>query len=259
MRDLLDFATELRSAGFVLDGSVVADGEWHRPRIEGDRPGTLNGAYIISQREGTLRGTYGDWKTQEWISWNPSVDTHRVSKVMDTWLPASRRSTQRTVDFGAIWNQAAPADPSHPYLIRKGVRPFGIRQTRGQLLIPVRRIDGVLTGIQRIAADGEKRFYKGTKKAGAFHVIGEWENTVLIAEGYATAATCHMLTGCCTVVAFDASNLSPVGRSLREAFPFARLIFMADDDEVGRREASRAKEISRGAVLNPNQLPKEIK
>lgn len=247
-----DFVRELRNYGFALNGPAIADGKWHPHDIVSDKRGSKNGRYILNEQDGRLWGTYGDWKTGTWINWKGVSDGRSSSPT----LAAARttRTVSATTDFLRMWNSAAPADPAHPYLIRKAVLPFGIRHSKGQLLIPVRRIDGTLVGLQRISANGKKRFYKGTKKQSAFHQIGEGRGTLLIAEGYATAASCYMATGICSIVAFDAGNLEHVGRVIRSAFPYARLVFAADDDDRGRQEALRASEIVRGSVLNPNDI-----
>jgi len=63
----------------------------------------------------------------------------------------------------AEWNGAALAPESHPYLIRKGIRPNTARiDTHGNLLIPVYGLDGEIQSLQRIAPDGQKRFFKGS-------------------------------------------------------------------------------------------------
>lgn len=134
-----------------------------------------------------------------------------------------------------LWDNVAreeiPAD--HPYLIAKGVKPFGIRwQSSGNLLVvPVRDIDGVLHGLQFISADGCKKFKTGTVKTGHFHKIGRTkDNTIIIAEGYATAASIHQATGHAVIVAYDAGNLLPVAQTIRSKYPDMIIIIAADDD-----------------------------
>lgn len=136
-----------------------------------------------------------------------------------------------------LWDNVAleeiPAD--HPYLIAKGVKAFGIRwQSSGNLLVvPVRDIDGVLHGLQFISADGCKKFKTGTVKTGHFHKIGRTkDNTIIIAEGYATGASIHQATGHAVVVAFDAGNLLPVAQVIRSKFPDMTIIIAADNDQA---------------------------
>jgi putative DNA primase/helicase len=111
--------------------------------------------------------------------------------------------------------------------MRKGVRAYGIYRNetgplelsagedkpqiwsgKGALLIPICDIDGALMGAQSIADNGFKLFPRGAALAGG-HLIGDVaeDGRLLIAEGYATAATLHEATGLTVVVAFNAGNL----------------------------------------------------
>lgn len=124
-------------------------------------------------------------------------------------------------------------------------------------MVPLCR-DGALVGLQFIGADGGKRFLTGTPKAGAWHLIGDADHapTVAIAEGYATAATVHGLSGWPVAVAFDAGNLLAVAKALRRRKPDAELILAADDDRgtpgnPGLTKAQQAAEAVGGLVCAP--------
>ena len=62
----------------------------------------------------------------------------------------------------------------------------------------------------------EKQYWpKGLNKQGHYHLIGGTPRDILlIAEGYATAATLHAATNHPIAVAFDAGNLQPVATAL---------------------------------------------
>ena len=65
-----------------------------------------------------------------------------------------------------------------------------------------------------------------------------------IAEGFATGATIHEATGYPVAVAFNAGNLVPVAKAIRERFAELRLIVCADDDAAaeGNPGISKATE-----------------
>ena len=90
-----------------------------------------------------------------------------------------------------------PDSGTSEYLKRKGVRAYGLRFSRGSIVVPVRDERGDLVGLQFIDGEGAKKFLTGTAKRGAWHWVGELGNRgpVAIAEGYATAATIHEATG----------------------------------------------------------------
>jgi putative DNA primase/helicase len=124
------------------------------------------------------------------------------------------------------------ATNDHPYLKRKGVKGYGLKLLKETLLVPVQDESGTLHGIQFVQSDGSKRFKSGTDKTGHFCSIGIIQNnTVVIAEGYATAASIHQGTGHSTLVAFDSGNLLSVAKAVREKHPDRVIILAADNDQ----------------------------
>jgi len=161
---------------------------------------------------------------------------------------------------------------SSAYLTRKGVEPYGVRfGADGWLLVPVRDALGKLWNVQRIAPDKpasgpDKLFLKGGRKSGLWHWCGDPAGTgvLLIAEGYATAASLHQATGRSVAVAFDAGNLAHVAKALRKAYPAALLVLCGDDDvqtfarvghNPGRDKATAAAGAVHGLTVFPEGLP----
>jgi putative DNA primase/helicase len=182
----------------------------------------------------------------------------------------------------AQWDGASEQGES-PYLVRKGVQPHGVRfAVGGWVLVPLRDGAGKLWNLQRIApakpenGAPEKLFLKGGRKSGLWHQVGELASgdgtdpegsglaVLLIAEGYATAATLHEATGYPVAVAFDAGNLQHVARALRQLHPAALLAVCGDDDQdteretgtnPGRVKAAAAARTVHGLALFPKGLP----
>lgn len=172
----------------------------------------------------------------------------------------------------ALWEQASEpseaTDPA-PYLVRKGVQPYGVRVAPGGwLLVPMRDESGTLWNVQRIApakpADDapEKLFTKGGRKSGCWHWCGDPAGApvLLAAEGYATAASIHQATGYPVAVAFDAGNLVHVSKTLRQLYPSALLVLCGDDDlatfaargfNPGRSKAEACARAVRGLAVFP--------
>jgi antirestriction protein ArdC/phage/plasmid primase-like uncharacterized protein len=137
--------------------------------------------------------------------------------------------------------------------------------------------------MQSISPEGEKRFEPGSKKSGAMFLIGDRQfrqiyfdqkqpqsllqdlvnkPTILVAEGYATAATIHQATGLPVAVAFDAGNLRPVAEALKRKFPEAELTVCADHDHsrkinVGLEKAYEAGRAVGAAVIFPQFTDEE--
>jgi putative DNA primase/helicase len=133
---------------------------------------------------------------------------------------------------GAESDQAAVSE--HAYLKAKGVGAHGVRIQGDLLLVPMRDEDGKLQNVQRISAT-EKRYLPGGRKTGMHHMLAAscsgLPDVILIAEGYATAASCCEAMGLLTtVVAFDAGNLRPVAESIHAQYPAALIVICADND-----------------------------
>lgn len=187
---------------------------------------------------------------------------------------AEREARQREAAELAAqrWALASERGES-PYLVRRGVRSYGVRYLPGgALLVPMRNAAGDLCNVQSIAperpADGspEKLFLKGGRKSGLWHWCGDPANApaLLVCEGYATGATLHEATGRPVAVAFDAGNLVHVAKAIRKAHPAALIVLCADNDhetEVktgrnpGRDKAQEAARAVRGVAVWPEALP----
>ncbi len=170
-----------------------------------------------------------------------------------------------------LWDAASESGKS-AYLARKGVQAVGVRFTAdGWLLVPVRDAAGKLWNLQRVAPERarygtDKLFIKGGRKSGLWHWCGEpaGADVLLIAEGYATAASLHQATGRPVAVAFDAGNLVNVAKAVRQAYPAALLVLCGDDDQAteartgtntGRVKATAAARAVDGLAVFPEALP----
>ena len=92
-------------------------------------------------------------------------------------------------------------------------------------------------------------------------VLGELkaDSPVIIAEGYATAATIHQATGLPVIAAFNAGNIAPVAQVYRDRHPERTVIIAGDNDHqkeadhnVGRRKAEEAAVSVGGYTLLPD-------
>lgn len=140
----------------------------------------------------------------------------------------------------------------HPYLAAKRVKQHNAIISNGALCIPVIDRNGQRVGMQKISADGEKRFTKGMPIIGKFSVIGgPITDFAYIAEGWATAASVHEATGKPAVFALNAGNVGSVIRELRDVKPNAELVLAADNDDAGRKAATAAAQYGVAAYFPP--------
>jgi putative DNA primase/helicase len=242
-----------------LDWLPAADGELHRFHVPGDRAGSCNGWYVL--HSGAIAaGAFGSWKAAEvhrWCSREP-IDQHEAELVRQRIEEARRQREaeqhqrqQQAAEFAhRWWSNARRADPGHPYLQTKQVRAHGLRQRGDQLLVPL-YLDGVLANLQRIGADGGKRFLRGGRITGCYSPLGSIApgSRLYVCEGWATGATLHEHTGQPVACAMNAGNLKPVALALRAKYgDQVDLVIAGDDDRQTPGNPGRAAAIATALV-----------
>lgn len=179
------------------------------------------------------------------------------------------------------------AGRDHPYLQRKRVDVHGLLlneigplainggapspqhwSAKGDLIVPIHDLGRRLISAQTIDAQGIKTFPRGGRIVGGHHLIGTFRPSapLVIAEGYATAASIHELTGLAVAVAFNAGNLESVATAFRDAHPDLPILIACDNDHhkprglrpngvpkanAGRDAAERAAATTGATVLLP--------
>ncbi len=277
---ITEFADALQLAGLVVKGAPVMDGKRHRVDVDGDKAGRKSGVYI-GHLDDYPAGYIHNHKTGEEIRWKASRPTsgmsqqerdrfrEKIGRERDA-RDAERRRTETVVAHKAtaMWNRAKPVR-AHAYLTRKAVGAHGLKQDRyGNLLVPMRDVAGKIWSLQTIDQDGAKLYLKDGRKVGTHAVLGTLAPgmPIVIAEGYATAATMREVTGLPTIAAFDSGNLLDVARAYREADPTRPIIFAGDNDHhlprreaplpnVGLDKATAAVEAVGGVLLLPVFTP----
>lgn len=265
------FRDAMAAAGLKTPDPIVPDGKLRRVHVEGDRRGTKHGWYVL-HLDGLPAGAFGSWRAGVQHSWHMEANgarsdeeraqiRERIDAARRKRAAEEERRRKRAAEKARrMWEQAGPADPEHPYLVARQVKPHGIRQIGSRLVIPVRDADGKFTGLQFIGAEAEKRFLTDTVKKGAYHRIGVSSGVVIICEGYATGASVHEATGHAVAVAFDAGNLRPVAEAIRaKVGPDTRIILAADDDHrtEGNPGVTKARDAARvvGGVVAIPRFP----
>ncbi len=238
------FRQALAAAGLAPSGdlNLVGDGKLQRYRIEGDKAGSRNGWAVLYSHP-VMAGAFGSWKTGESHTWcekrsdkapTPAerAELQRQMKAAQAARSAELANVQASARQRAakLWATAHPATNAHPYLQRKQIGAYGIRQLRDMLVIAARDVQGELHTLQFISADGSKRFLTGGRIVGCYFAIGRPLDSLLLCEGLATASTLHQATGRAVAVAFNCGNLVAVARALRSKFPTLRMIVCADND-----------------------------
>ena len=150
------------------------------------------------------------------------------------------------------------------YFHEKRIGAHGARISRahrypGWNVIP-KIVDDAIAGLQFIAnfrgSDGKipkRNLGVGLQALGAYFAIGDATDKILVAEGFATAATLHEQTGKMCVVAFGTGGLIPVAKVIRAKYTDAGIIICGDNDSHGKgqRAANEAARAIGGKVFIP--------
>lgn len=227
-------------------------GEWHCRQC--DEPNHGDGLDLIARSQGITI----------------TAAAQKVSSVLggDTRTPEPKpaREKPQTDIAGKVAALTAKASPGQSaYLTSKGLQcPFPMLSD-GSLLLVLKNGAGATTGAQVIKPDGSKRLVAGTVKKGSFCVVnsGETPETVIIAEGLATALSVQQFRPDATIItAIDAGNLLSVAQVMRQRYPDAQIIIAADNDikpgepNTGKSAAEKTAKAVSGWVALPQSEEK---
>jgi putative DNA primase/helicase len=237
--------------------------EWSRPcESFNERDAIVTWKSIRPRGRTTIATLFHEAKKYGWTppQSSPAVNPERPKPLVERHVEddetAKKERLQTATKAVAILNLTSPAAADHPYLLRKGVEPLdtfreidatvcasilGYRPaSRGNLLsgrllvIPITQGDG-LSSVELIDEQGRKSGLKGRgSRAGAYWATdslskGNGEGlTLLIGEGVATVLSARAATGHIGIAAFSEGNLFAVSSRMRQSFPAAELILLAD-------------------------------
>ncbi|MDS4068974.1 MAG: DUF927 domain-containing protein [Candidatus Competibacter sp.] len=274
----------------IVYRDVPADGRWYETDLDGDRRGRGDGR--IRLFPGGEGGIVCNWKgeTRPFFAADDSTltdaerterDRKRREVIRQIQQEEARRRAEAARKAAAIWEVATAAKADHPYLSRKQVSPAAtLREadagavaalldyapkSRGEPLAGRLLVAPVKIGIQMSTAElideaGRKSAIAGGAKAGGYWAaqpLPEGDGaglTLLIGEGVATILSATEATGCSSIAALSCGNLPAVARAMRERYPAARLVILADMGN-GQKDAEDAARSVGGLVALPDFGP----
>ncbi|HCJ4282396.1 TPA: zincin-like metallopeptidase domain-containing protein [Legionella pneumophila] len=281
-----EFKAALMSIGAIVSGGhPIMDGKPHRIGTEGDKNGEKAGFYVAhldgipaGYIKNNRTGAELNWKCKGYILNDEQKATFKAEalehqQTRQRELEAKQKST--ALKLQQKLSMMTEVEEPTPYMQSKGIQVHpGVytNEERKLTCIPAIDSNGAIWTVQYIGEDGAKRFAKDSRKEGCFHVIGGIDKladtpVIVIAEGYATAATIKEATELPAVIsAFDAGNLKSVAKALHEKYPHKRIIIAADDDKhleltrginTGKEKAVEAASGVGGLVIVPTFAPQE--
>ncbi|HBJ7662073.1 TPA: DUF1738 domain-containing protein [Legionella pneumophila] len=281
-----EFKAALISLGAIVSGEhPIMDGKPHRISTEGDKNGEKAGFYVAhldgipaGYIKNNRTGAELNWKCKGYILTDEQKATLKAEalehqQTRQRELEAKQKSTALRLEQ-KLSVMAEVVEPT-PYMQTKGIQVHsGVYTNEEKKLtcIPATDCEGTLWTVQYISEDGTKRFAKDSKKEGCFHVLGGLEKlanapVIIIAEGYATAATIKEACELPAVVsAFDSGNLKAVAKALHEKYPHTPIMMVADDDKhlelsqginPGKEKAGEAADSVNSFIVLPTFAPGE--
>ncbi|MFN7855503.1 MAG: DUF3987 domain-containing protein [Acidovorax sp.] len=272
MNAIHQFQSAIAAAGLAVPEVIYGDGALHRYSSNGKRSDT-SGWYVLHDDGDLPAGAFGCWRSGVSSNWcgkdvSSLTQAQRIAHQQRMQTIAQQREAdkaQRQQDAAAAaaqrWEAALPAPANHPYLARKGIKPYGIKVEGEALLIPLRDASTNLHSLQAIGPEGTKRFQPGGRIKGCYFGIGKPKGLLIVCEGFATGASIHEATGHAVACTMNAGNLLEVAQALHSKYPKLRLILAADDDAFtdGNPGITKATEAAQavGALLAVPQFTGE--
>lgn len=185
-------------------------------------------------------------------------ENHKATQQQYEARDATERLKLFTARYSSLLSQVQQGESV--YLAGKGLTGFMLPLLPdGSILIPLMNATGTVTGAQVIKPDGGKRLLTNSTKKGSYYPVNapECVSEVIIAEGLATALTCHLIRpDALTVAAMDAGNLIHIAEVIRGKYPAVQITIAADNDadntvNTGREKAEAAARAVNGQVTIP--------
>lgn len=268
----------LAAAGINTDRlpSHLAIGKFYRLPAIGKAPSDKS-CYVKMLAQGVA--VFGNWSNSDKGTWFADKPTDKAE--LERWHKEAKAAQAKAYrEQVKVWDEAAinarsmwfdmagNPDLMHPYLVKKRLKPYGLKQINDVLLVPVYSlIDNKIQTIQRIYPKKlphgtDKMFLDGGNSKGYFsarqYKTGE---QIVISEGWATSqslAQQWQVKGW-HVCAFNAGNLLAAAKAMRQRHPYATFIIAADNDVsgVGQVAAAQAAKAIGAAVSMPDFTPEE--
>lgn len=190
----------------------------------------------------------------------------------------ARQHAMSASKAAAIWKAATEAKGDHPYLVRKDIRTVStlreIPVTKaaailgyapkskseplsGRLIVVPVKVNDRLSTLELIDELGKKAALFGGAKGGGYWAAqplpeGNGQGvTLMIGEGVATALSAKEATGFIAIAALTCGNLQRVAKELRERYPAATMILLADVGK-GQSKAEQAAHAVDGLLAIPD-------
>lgn len=272
------FITDIVNNGIMPRSTkdFVPSDRFRRIQSQTDKGGKRSISYWLRIEHDFAYGYAKDFKTgieRRFKSYNNDANLSRADIARIKAMLKARQAEQeaaiasrqaKTAERAKKLWEAAKIGGKSLYADRKQISAISARTLGDDLLVSVNDPKSwEIVSYQRIKPDGSKKFPFGGKKKGCCHVIGQINplEAFVICEGYATGCTIHEATKMTVVVAFDAGNLMPVAKAMRDAYKKCQIIIASDNDQsqTGQKAAAGvAAKIPDCVVVTPSETGEDF-
>ncbi len=241
------FKDEMLSQSIIPPQEIISDGQLYRFYVEGDKPRSKNGWYVL-YLDGVPCGVFGSWKKGQHWKWSAKNKSNISTTEQKQQIEKIKNALQRrhvlkikeqqdaALKAEDILFECYRANPNHPYLVKKRILPFYAHKSGKDIVLPIVDLQRKLWSLQFISETGEKMFLSdGAIKSHFIPIQGFPDDgrKTLITEGFATGATLAMkYPDYCVIAACNSGNLKHVAMKIRQTIPNAELVICADDDRL---------------------------
>ena len=292
------FRDAIQSRGLPVPEAVEDDGKLHRFSTNG-KLGDDSGWYVY-HGDGIPAGAFGCWRSDISETWRADIGRKltlaeeaahrsRVESIRrEREVEERKRREAAALKASEIWKSAIPATSDNPYLSRKRVSSVAsLRELdastaaeilgyapkskgeplTGLLLAAPVKVGNALATLEMIDGKGRKSALYGGAKAGGYWAAqplpdgGAPDLRFMIAEGVATGLSAREATGHPVIAALSSGNLSAVAKAMRERYPAAVLVILADLIKTTGKPDPHAVEAARavgGLMAIPSFTSEEI-
>lgn len=260
IKSLDDLGEVFKKLDIEMPDDLRMDGSMHRIPLNSSIKGKKDAAYTI-HNDTSIAGWVKNWATNEKENFviNNGLDysPEQQEKVLIQSKELSEKREQEreqlhlktAAKLENEYNNARWSYNEHPYLKAKGLDKnyYTKQDQRGNLLIPLKDINGKLWTTQRIFSNGTKtngvirtaeekaaNIEYSAKKQGCFFTVGAKDiskvDPIIVTEGFATAASVFEATKIPTIAAVDAGNIDHVLKAIKEKYPNKEIIIAGDND-----------------------------
>jgi putative DNA primase/helicase len=220
-----------------------------------------------------LAGQHG-WKPdgdapQETEAERQARERKRKARLEKEEKTTAQKRADAELKAAVLLGSSAPAQATHPYLIRKGIAPVEtLREIEaeraksilgyapksdgeplaGRLLLARVEIDGTTSTVEMIDEAGRKSAIAGGAKAAGYWPAQTMPTgdgaglTIAVGEGVATVLSAKEATGHLAIAALTSGNLLKAAKAMQARYPKAALLVLADigNGQAKAEEAARA-------------------